>query len=366
MIITHTEIFRFSIPMHPFTIATGTMHFAQNIFIRIHTDENIYGVGECSAFPMIVGETQDTCMVMAGDFARIWKGKDPLDIEQRMDELHSYAAGNTTAKSAFDMALYDIAAKYAGKPLYTFLGGNPDKKMQTDLTIGIDTPANMSKEAVKFKEDGAKIIKVKLGKDPIDDIERIRQIRAAIGYSIALRIDANQGWSLEQAGRALTALAPYEIAFCEQPMRRYNDHLLPALKKISPIPIMADESVFDHHDAERIIKADGCDYVNIKFSKSSGIREAIKINDVCAQNNIPCMIGCMMESRIALTAFAHFAAASENVRFYDMDTCLMGLKEDPVTGGIRFHDFYVELPRGNGIGADADELFLSSQESFTV
>ncbi len=366
MIITHTEIFRFSIPMHPFTIATGTMHFAQNIFIRIHTDENLYGVGECSAFPMIVGETQDTCLVMAKDFARIWKGKDPLDIEQRMDELHSYAAGNSTAKSAFDMALYDIAAKYAGKPLYTFLGGNPDKKMQTDLTIGIDSAVNMAGEAVKFKDDGVQIIKVKLGKDPADDIERIQQIREAIGYSVALRIDANQGWNLEQAGMALTSLAPYQIDFCEQPMRRYNDHLLPALKKISPILIMADESVFDHHDAERIIKSDGCDYVNIKFSKSSGIREAGKINDICAQNNIPCMIGCMMESRIALTAFAHFAAASENVRFYDMDTCLMGLKEDPVTGGIRFHDFYVELPHGIGIGADADDSFLSSQESFIV
>jgi L-alanine-DL-glutamate epimerase-like enolase superfamily enzyme len=81
MQITHTEIYRFSIPMEPFTIATGTMSFAQNTFIRVYTDAGFYGVGECSAFPMIVGETQDTCLVMAREFAALWKGKDPLDID---------------------------------------------------------------------------------------------------------------------------------------------------------------------------------------------------------------------------------------------------------------------------------------------
>ena len=365
MLITHTDVFRLSIPIHPFTIATGTMYFAQNIFIRIHTNNNLYGVGECSAFPMIVGETQNTCFVMARDFAGIWKGKDPLDIESRMKELHTYAAGNSTIKSAFDMALYDIAAKHAGKPLYRFLEGNK-KRMLTDLTIGIDSPANMAKEAVKFKEDGVQIIKVKLGKNPVDDIERLKQIRDAIGYDIPLRVDANQGWDPEAVAMTLAALAPYQIEFCEQPMRRYNDHRLPELRKKSPIPIMADESVFDHHDAERVIKSNGCDFVNIKLSKSSGILEAVKINEVCRQHHIPCMVGCMMESRVALSAFAHFAASSDNIRFYDMDTSLMGLREDPVEGGIQFNNYHIELPDSTGIGADVNNDFLATQESFTV
>src|SRR5277367_3997127 len=107
MKITKTEIYKFSIPMHPFTIATGTMEYAQNIFIRVHTDAGIYGVGECSAFPMIVGETQATCFEMAKDFAAIWKGKDAAQIEERMNELHAATAFNSTIKSAFDMALYD-------------------------------------------------------------------------------------------------------------------------------------------------------------------------------------------------------------------------------------------------------------------
>lgn len=365
MKITHIDIYRFSIPMHPFTIATGTMHFAQNIFLRVYTDENIYGVGECSAFPMIVGETQSTCFEMAKDFAALWKSKNPLQIEERMHELHSFTAYNSTIKSAFDMALYDIAAKKAGKPLYVYLGGDK-KSMETDLTIGINSPEEMALTAIDYQRRGVNIIKVKLGKDPDEDIERIKQIRNAIGSKIRLRIDANQGWSREGALYALTGLGKYDIQFCEQPMRRYNDPYLPALHKSSPIPVMADESVFDHHDAERLIAADACSYVNIKFAKSGGILEAEKINTVCEQNNIPCMMGGMLESRIALTAFAHFASARSNIQFYDMDTCMLGHKTDPVTGGVTYNGFLVELPAGNGIGADADEAFLETLERVRV
>src|ERR1700749_4994794 len=107
--------------MEPFTIATGTMDHAQNVFIRVHTNAGFYGVGECSAFPAIVGETQDTCLIIAREFARPWIGKDALDISGRLQDLHSFTAGNTTIKSAFDMALYDIAAKNVGLPLYRFL-----------------------------------------------------------------------------------------------------------------------------------------------------------------------------------------------------------------------------------------------------
>src|SRR6195952_2282110 len=135
--ITHIDIYRFSIPMEPFTIATGTMDHAQNVFIRVHTDAGFYGVGECSAFPMIVGETQDTCLVMAQYFARLWIGQDALDIPARMQQLHDAAAGNTTIKSAFDIALYDIAAKNANLPLYQFLGGQR-RVVESDITIGID------------------------------------------------------------------------------------------------------------------------------------------------------------------------------------------------------------------------------------
>ncbi len=366
MTITQTEIYKFSIPMHPFTIATGTMHFAQNIFIRVHTDAGMYGVGECSAFPMIVGETQATCFEMAKDFAAIWKGKNAAQIEERMNELHAATANNSTIKSAFDMALYDLAAKAINQPLYKFLGGSKTKKLETDITVGIDTPTAMAKQALEFKQQGFRIIKVKLGKDPVEDVKRIKEIRAAVGSALLLRTDANQGWDYDGAVYALENLDQYNIEFCEQPMRRWNDHKLPALRKLSPVKIMADESVFDHHDAERLIEAGACDFVNIKFSKSGGILEAIKINAVCERNRIACMMGGMLESRIALSAFAHFAMAHNNVVFNDMDTCMLGHKIDPVTGGVTYNGYYVELPDAPGIGADAQEDFLKGLEKVEI
>ena len=366
MTITHTDIYKFSIPMHPFTIATGTMSSAQNIFIRIHTGTGSYGVGECSAFPMIVGETQATCYEMAKDFAAIWKGKDATAIEERMSELHAATAFNSTIKSAFDMALYDLAAKAANQPLYQFLGGTQTKKLETDITVGIGEAAVMAAQAAAFTQKGFRIIKIKLGKDPVEDTERIKQIRAAVGADTALRIDANQGWDFEDAVYALQQLAKYDIQFCEQPMRYWNDHQLPELRRLSPIKLMADESVFDHHDAERLITANACDYVNIKFSKSGGILEATKINAVCERNNIPCMMGGMLESRIALSAFAHFAMAHNNIIFNDMDTCMLGHQLDPVTGGVQYNGYFVELPQQPGLGADADNEYLKTLQQVVV
>ncbi|MGI9138839.1 MAG: mandelate racemase/muconate lactonizing enzyme family protein, partial [Sediminibacterium sp.] len=228
MKIVATHIYRFKIPMVPFTIATGTMHYAQNILIKIETNEGIIGYGECSAFPMIVGETQDSCYLLAKSFASYWKGKNPLEIQERLKELDLMIAGNYTAKSAFDMALYDIAAKAVNKPLYAYLGGQ-QRIIESDLTIGIDSPQKMAEQAIDFVNKGVNIIKVKLGKHPKEDVERIKTIRDAIGDGIVLRIDANQGWSKDDALQVLTQLSKYNIEFCEQPMHKYYDDFLPAL-----------------------------------------------------------------------------------------------------------------------------------------
>jgi L-Ala-D/L-Glu epimerase len=365
MIIEKIQIYKYSIPMHPFTIATGTMDFAQNILIKVLTSENIIGIGECSAFPMIVGETQNTCYEMAKDFAGLWKGKDALDIEARLIELHLFAAGNSTIKSAFDMALYDIASQNANQPLYEYLGGTK-KEMLTDITVGIGSPDTMAAQAKAFVEKGATILKIKLGKDVATDVARIKTIRESIGKEIKIRIDANQGWSVEDATNALTQLGQYNIEFCEQPMRTYNDEYLPALLKTSPIKIMADESVYNHHDALRLIKNKACDYINIKFAKSGGIHEALKIIAVAKENNISCMMGGMLESRVALSAFAHFAAANPQIIFYDMDTCMLGHKVDPVIGGVTYDGYMVQLPNGIGISAGVDEKFLTEYENVIV
>jgi L-alanine-DL-glutamate epimerase-like enolase superfamily enzyme len=363
--ITHTDIYRFSIPMVPFTIATGTMTHAQNVFIRVHTDAGFYGVGECSAFPMIVGETQDTCLVMAKEFARLWKGKNALDIPARLQQLHDFTAGNSTIKSAFDIALYDMAAKNAGLPLYRFLGG-ARRSIESDITIGIAEPAAMAQKAIELKQSGATILKVKLGKDAKSDVERIQQIREAVGSEVKIRVDANQGWNFDDAVYALQDIDIYDIEFCEQPMRTWYDDRLPELKKLSPVKIMADESVYNHHDARKQMESNSCSYINIKFSKSGGISEAKKIHDLAAEKDIPCMMGGMLESRIALSAKLHFVYASPNIKFYDMDTCMLGHLLDPCIGGVKYDGYFLNIDDAPGIGADANDSFLSSCEHFSI
>jgi L-alanine-DL-glutamate epimerase-like enolase superfamily enzyme len=264
------------------------------------------------------------------------------------------------------MALHDISAQNANLPLYKFLGGSKIKKLETDLTIGINTPQQMAEQAKEFIERGVRILKIKLGKNAKEDVQRIEMITKAIGKKIKLRIDANQGWDYDDAVYVLTALGNYNIEFCEQPLHKNDDLSLPQLKKVSSIKIMADESVFNHYDAARLIKADACDYINIKFAKSSGILEAKKINAVCEEKNIACMMGGMLESRVALTAFAHFATAFDNVKFYDMDTYMLGHKVDPVINGVTYNNFFVELPKCVGIGADVDEKFLAQLEKVII
>lgn len=363
--ILRTELFKLPIPMEPFVIATEVSTVAQNTFIRIHTEDGLTGMGECSAFPMLTGETQATCYEVGKDLARLIKGRDSADIQGRMSEMDAYIGGNTTVKSAFDIALHDVAAKRAGLPLYRLLGGK-QKTIVTDLTIGIDEPESMAATAVEFIGKGVRTIKVKLGKDGEEDVRRIRLIREAVGPDISLRIDANQGWDFATALKTLKALAPYDIEFCEQPIHRNHDRLLPVVRKQSPIPIMADESVCSHYDAIRVIESGGCDYINIKLAKSGGILEAVRIADAAARYGIPCMLGGMLESRLALTAKVHLAMSHENIRFYDLDTCLLGQLTDPVVGGAVYEGFELRISDAPGIAADIDPAFLKECEGTVV
>ncbi|MFZ9661566.1 MAG: mandelate racemase/muconate lactonizing enzyme family protein [Chitinophagaceae bacterium] len=365
MKIVKTEIYKLTIQMEPFVIATEVCTSTQNIFIRIHTDSGIVGMGECSAFPMLVGETQNTCFEIAKDFASLTKDKDPLNIDERLDDLDRYIAFNSTIKSAWDMALFDIGSKAKNIPLFQFLGGAV-KDIHTDLTIGIDQPEKMAKKAKEFIQNGVKILKVKLGKSKEEDIERIRLIRESIGNDIPIRIDANQGWNYITAIEVLNALGNYHIQFCEQPLHHHYDHLLPELRKNVPIKIMADESVFDHYDAIRLIESDSIDYINIKLAKSGGIREALKIADESQKRGIPCMLGGMTESRLGLTAKVHLALSHNNIQFYDLDTCLLGQLEDPVIGGATYDQYHLLLPDGAGLNADISQDFLNQCEKIII
>ena len=365
--IQQIELYKLSIPLiEPFITSLGTDYTADNVLVRIHTKEGIIGFGECSPYMPINGESQETCMVVGELFAKALIGHNALDIEGAVKLMDSIIYANGSIKSAFDIALYDIASQHAGVPLYKFIGGKNDKTIITDYTVSLAEPEVMAVQALKILSQGYPAIKVKLGKDGKKDVVRMKAIRAAVGPAIPLRIDANQGWGVEEAIETLKALAPLDIQHCEEPIARWNYLSLPRVKKESPIPIMADECCGDDHDAERLIALDACDYFNIKLGKSGGIFKALKMARLAEAAGLHLQVGAMIESRLAMTAFAHFALSSPNIVHFDFDTALM-LREDPVMGGIVYKENgVVEVPEAIGLGATISEEWLGKWEKVSV
>ena len=365
MKIARIDVYRFSLPMEPLNISLGTVDEARNILVRIHSDAGLYGIGEGSPLRMIVGETQYTAFATAQNLARLLKGRNPLAIEELVAEMNARVPESPTTRSAFDMALHDLAAKLAGAPLYRFFGGER-RRLFTDQTVGIHPPAEMAVAARRLKERGAPAIKVKLGTSPDEDVTRVAAVRKAIGPRIPIRVDANQGWSYEAAVAVLNRISDMGVEYCEQPTRRGEDDELKRVRQSSPVPIMADESVFDHHDASRLASMGACDYFNIKLAKSGGLHTALKVNAIAERAGIRCMVGCMAESRLGLSASAHLAAARPNIAFIDLDSALVH-RQDPVRGGIRYGEgLEIILPEAPGLGTDVDEAFLAGLDHVSV
>ncbi|MBN1317146.1 MAG: dipeptide epimerase, partial [Anaerolineales bacterium] len=280
LLMTKIDVYKLNVRMEtPFEIALGILDKTENLLIRITASNGVYGVGEGAPLAFITGEMQATAFEAAQTMARLLIGKDPLAIEVRLAELDRFLTNNTATKSCFDMALYDLLAKQAGLPLYALLGGKR-RVLETDETIGINTPEIMAQEALGIKNRGFPAIKIKLGTNRLDDLGRIQAIREAIGPDLPIRIDANQGWDPVSARLILQDLAPYGIQYAEEPLPHWNNEALRRVRQTSPIPIMADETIFDHHDAFRLASMGACDYFNIKLAKCGGIHNALKINAV--------------------------------------------------------------------------------------
>lgn len=364
MKITAISLYRYDIPLKaPITISLGTIDSARNMLVAIQTDEGITGWGEGSPFWMIVGETQASGLAAARDMAKLLVGRDPLDIEGCLDALIRYLPGHPTTRSAFDMALYDVASQAAGMPLYRFLGGSK-RELVTDETIYISTPERMADDALRIKANGGEAVKIKLGTNRRDDIRRVEAIRKAIGDDIPVRTDANQGWDVVTASAVLKAIGDLNVEYCEQPVRRHDIRGLRQVRQASPVPIMADESLFDAVDAIRLVREEAVDYFNIKLSKSGGILDALRIIGIAEAAATRCMIGCMSESRLGITAKAHLASARRNVTFYDLDAHFEHAI-DPVVGGATYAGYHITLPDVPGLGATVDAAFLANCEKET-
>jgi L-alanine-DL-glutamate epimerase-like enolase superfamily enzyme len=351
------EIYNFDIPLNePFTISLGTITTSNGVLIRIITDGGITGIGESSPFQPVTGDTPETNIAAARAIREILKGKDPLAIESAHELFGGFLHSNPALIAAFDMALYDILGKAAGLPIFRLLGGDKNT-FETDVTTGIDTPENMVKSVQTRLAAGFKTFKIKVGLDPAADITRIKAIREAIGPDYGIRIDANQGWTPDQAVLALKGMEKFNIQFCEQPGLDSDIAGMKQVRDESPIGIMADESLHYPTDAIRLITAAACDYFNIKLMKAGGITNGLRIALIGEAANIRCMLGCMIETRLGLTAAAHVHGATRNIVFADLDG-YFSHTFDPIIDGMAVKNGMITLPEKPGLGTDIDPAFL--------
>jgi len=333
----------------PFVISSGASVESRNVIVKVTTDYGVVGWGESSPSKRVTGETAETVVKALNEICPKLIGTCPLRIEKAVEVMDSIVDGNSSAKAAVDIALYDVLGKTCRKPLFRIMGGYRAEVL-TDITLSIKSPKQMAEDAARAVEKGFKALKVKVGIDPLEDVDRIRTIRKAIGNDAQVRIDANQGWTPKQAIEILKKIGRFDIQFAEQPVPAADIKGLAEVKKNSPIPIMADESVHSPEDALRLVQAEAIDMINIKLMKSGGILKGRKIAEVAEAAGIPCMIGCMGESGIGIAAGAHLAAAVKNIQYADLDSDVLLTDKLVKRGGTKVKDSVHTFPKDDGLG----------------
>jgi len=356
--IKDVELYAFDIPLkEPFRVSLGVFTAANDVLVRVVTDSGLVGMGESSPFPPITGDTQDTNLMMARSIREMIKGKNPLALDAMLTEIGHIVHSNPSIVAAFEMALMDILGKAADLPLFRLLGGDKGT-FESDVTIGMDTPEKMAASAGGHVARGYKNIKLKVGLDPDLDAERVQAVREAIGMDVSLRIDANQGWTVPQAIYALRKMERFNVQFAEQPVVAWDFAGLKAVRNESPVPICADEALFLPQDAMKLIKAEACDYFNIKLMKAGGMTNSVRIAHLADAANMRCMVGCMLETRLGLTAGAHVVASQRNITFADLDAYTFHTI-DPIVDGMMVNQAgEITLPELPGLGVDVDPVFL--------
>ena len=336
-----------------FRIATGASDVEDNVIVRLGSDGE-FGVGSASPSD-VTHETKDTIT----DFLRAARqrvtGVDESDLSALHESLDSVARGNTAAKAAVDMAAYDLIAKRADKRVFELLGGAGDGSMLTDITVGIEDREETVKRAVAHCAEGFRALKLKVGLCLSEDIERMTAVRDAIGPCVEMRVDANQGYSVDEASRFCEEMHTLGVVLVEQPVDADDYEGLRKVRERSPVPIMADECLRTVDDARKVAEMGAADIINIKLMKSGGIHPAVEIDEIAKDAGMTTMVGCMGETQLSIAAGLHFALGSGNVRYVDLDSHF-SMIDDPSTG-LTFKDGALGVaPRpGLGVATDLDQ-----------
>ncbi|MDQ7047461.1 MAG: dipeptide epimerase [Sulfurovum sp.] len=336
---------------NPFITSLRRVDALEDLVVCIECDDGLVGYGEGAPTPVITGETMGSMIACINYIKPHIIGRELEDFEGILKLLHALILKNTTAKSALEIALYDLKAKASKLPLYKMLGGTKTT-FSTDITISMGAIDKMIADSLSAVDLGYDTLKIKIGDNPHKDIERIVAIHDALGNNIRLRLDANQGWSAKESVTLLHALERQNIIaeFIEQPVAADDIEGLKYIKERVQTPLLADESIFSVKDARKLLEMEAIDYVNIKLAKTAGITQALALADLSAQFGVKCMIGCMLEGPISVAAGVHVASAKADIiTMLDLDAVSL-LASHPVKTSILFNESEIILSDDIGLG----------------
>ena len=338
---------------HPFVTALRRVTHVEDLVVRLTTSDGVVGFGEAPPTPQITGETLASIRGAWEFLAPRLSGVAFDEPSTVVDELEAAMVHNTSAKAALDMALYDVWGKTLGQPVWRLLGGTVPR-LQTDITISIGGREQMAHDSVEAVERGFRILKVKVGTG--DDMARLRAVREAVGPNIVIRVDANQGWGADEAIAIIRTIeeAGIDVELVEQPVAGHDLAGLGRVTRAVDTPILADEAAFSVDDARRILDEGAADLVNIKLMKSGGITGARRIAALADKAGVACMIGSMLETKLAVNAASHVAVACPSVTMVDLDGPLL-CASDPVIGGAIFDGPSITLDDSPGLGVTGIE-----------
>ena len=334
MKITSIRVGLVHIPLKtPFITALRRVDEASDLIVMMETDDGATGYGNAPATVVITGDSyasieEAICHVIGPKLI----GRSIEDREGLLQTIQESMVHNTSAKAALDIAIHDLFCQHYSMPLYRFFGGCRTE-IASDLTISLNAPDIMAEDAKKALEQGYTTLKLKVGVDATLDWSRVKAIRHAVGPDIQLRLDANQGWKPKEAVRIITAMedADFNIELIEQPVKAYDIDGLSFVTSHVTTPIMADESAFSPRDVFTLLSRHACDLINIKLMKAGGLGPASQIAAMAQACGVDCMMGCMLESKVGISAAAALSAGS------------MGI-------GITYHRNTICLPDTSGLG----------------
>ena len=327
------------------------------VVVRVHTDAGLVGLGEATLSPRWSGETSPSCVAaIEGLIGPAITGQDPIAITALRRTIDGTIRHNPFAKAAVEMALWDIAGKAAGQPVYQLLGGKVKDELPMKMVVGAFPVDQAVALAQRFLDWGATCLKVKVGLDPTTDIARVHAVREAAGPDIPIGIDANQGWDLATARRCLADMG--DLLFAEQPVPTTDPRDLARLRGDTRIPIMADESVFTLQDARRLTELGACDILSVYPGKHAGIAATREIAHVARAAGVVCSMGSNLELGIATAAMLHLAAAEpslDDARYPGDYLGPLYHQADLLKEPLQLGPSVARVPDGPGLGVELDE-----------